>query len=374
MSAARTAKSHAFTLVELLVVIAIIGVLVSLLLPAVQAAREAARRSQCLNHLKQQGLGALTFETTHKMFPGAGWAPWTVGDADRGVGRDQPGSWIYQLLPYVEQQNVYDLPRDGDPDNYRTPQQLAGAKQLQETPVSIFNCPTRRAARLYPWFGGVPSVFRPVNSDFAPEKAHSCYAANAGDAFPDQLDNGGPGGTYFFFESAECNFPAGQFSLVLPPRPTGNSYGNSVDQLFCWPSIETQSGVTFLGAEITIAMITDGTSNTMLYGEKYVEPDKYELGSDPGDNQCMYSGWDWDVNRWGGGSRFDPTINPELIAIPSQDQLRYPNFGAWGSSHPGVYNAVYCDGSVTSISFDADPAVLANVCNRFDGQAQTQLD
>src|SRR5262245_26140759 len=99
----------AFTLVELLVVIAIIGVLVALLLPAVQAAREAARRMQCQNHLKQIGLA---FHNHHDVFghlPTGGWGWGWVGDPDSGPGIRQPGGWCFNILPYVEGKNIYDI-------------------------------------------------------------------------------------------------------------------------------------------------------------------------------------------------------------------------------------------------------------------------
>src|SRR4051794_21033067 len=138
---------RAFTLVELLVVIAIIGVLVALLLPAIQSAREAARRSQCANNLKQIGLACLNHVDTHKYFPSGGWGyDWTA-DPNRGFGLDQPGSWIYNILDFVEETPLRNL---GKGLATTSPGFQSASTTLHQTPIAIFNCPSRRSARIYP--------------------------------------------------------------------------------------------------------------------------------------------------------------------------------------------------------------------------------
>src|SRR5262245_15209869 len=103
----RAAGRPAFTLIELLVVIAFIPILIGLLLPAVQAVREAAARIECANNLKQISLGILNHEASWKRYPTGGWGWGWVGDPDRGNDFRQPGGWVFNLLPYVEQDNLH---------------------------------------------------------------------------------------------------------------------------------------------------------------------------------------------------------------------------------------------------------------------------
>ncbi len=131
-----------FTLVELLVVITIIGILIALLLPAVQAAREAARRVQCSNHLKQISLACLNHEEIHGFLPTGGWPVLFAGEPTRGFDRRQPGGWLYNILPYMEQVALHDLGADGDRQKMCV---------CVSTPLATFHCPSRRPAIVYPF-------------------------------------------------------------------------------------------------------------------------------------------------------------------------------------------------------------------------------
>jgi len=236
----RTLRRPGLSLVELLIVIGIIGLLLQLVLPAVLMAREAARRTSCTNNLRQLGLASQMHHDGHGHFPTGGWMPWAVGDPLRGFGDDQPGGWIYNLLPYLEESGIHSIPDDGDADRI-TSRQRAAAGGMVRIPIQIFQCPTRRPARAYPFFLD-ENDWGVINADRQDSVARSDYAANGGHEFDDDFP--------YFADVSEFD----------------NSRYSSIDANVRWASTRRMSGIVFMRSRIRARSVTDGLTNTYLYG------------------------------------------------------------------------------------------------------------
>ncbi len=336
------ASKKGFTLVELLVVIAIIGVLVALLLPAVQAAREAARRSQCINNIKQMTLGGYNYLGTHGSFPSGGWGYAWTGDPDRGTGRSQPGSWFYQLLPYIEQQALHDIGRgmgDGTPDNAKG---LALLRMIQ-TPISAYNCPTKR-----PLVGQQAASGYTMRNSAAPGPGGNSRSGTV-------VDKG-----YGFFRG-DYAINGGTINTHWSSGPATYADGDAALKNNTFMPLDSGVGLCFQASQVKDKDIEDGLSNTFMVGEKYLDPALYlnDVGTDLGDDQPVLAGDDYDQVRFGGCGTDLPM--PDTFGV-----MRTRNFGG---AHPGVFTMGMCDGSVHSVSFDIDARIWIHQCNRKDGKA-----
>ena len=322
----------AFTLVELLVVIAIIGVLVALLLPAVQAAREAARRTKCTNNLRQIALAAMNHEGAHGHYPTGGWGWFWAGDPDRGFGDKQPGGWMFNVMPFLESSNAYNLGADGQPDVI-TEQQKVGTLKMIQTPQPALNCPTRRigGGESGP-FNGSTIAFNSLTPDTSEFVARGDYAFNCGDQ-PQNEMNAGPSNY-----TSLASYQWGWDNTGNPLR-TNN---------------EIMTGISFQRSLIEIAHVTDGTSTTYMIGEKYLDPLHYDTGTSGADNETWCTGFNNDNYRTGS----EP---------PLQDRPGVVGARRFGSAHSSVWQMAFCDGHVESMDYDIDEFVHRAASNRQDG-------
>jgi len=216
MMTSRTLRRESgFTLVELLVVIAIVGVLVALLLPAIQAAREAARRNECMNNLKQVGVAVQSCYDIQRTFP-----------AGRDGGDDFSTSWAFRLLPFMEELNIFKSRAPKSPS--RAPENATAMR----TPVPGYYCPTRRQ----------PAADR----DFAPKAdAQKVPAAAAG-------------GDY----AANAGADSAPYGQADGPIPSVN------------PEV---AGPNFTRSRIAARHVTDGLSKTMAVGERHLPPPRDDV-------------------------------------------------------------------------------------------------
>lgn len=317
-----------FTLVELLVVIAIIGILVALLLPAVQAAREAARRTQCKNNLRQIGLAWLNHEDSIGHLPSSGWGWRWVGDPDRGYGPDQPGGWIYNALPFMEETQLHDLG-----------QGLSGQAKEQQlliansTPIESFNCPSRRQSIAYPL----------TRNTFLANNLTICTVANGcSTSRADYVANSG---------SMNAGEEAGPGSIAA--AATHNWLSDNYEY----------NGLTHQRSQVTIGKIADGTTKTIMVGEKYLTPDHYDNGVNGSDDQSMFGGHDRDFNR------FTVDADTRSVATPLQDRPGLTGAGyrwRFGSAHPAGAHVTYADGSVHQIEYGIDELIWMKMGGRND--------
>ncbi|QDU73747.1 Type II secretion system protein G precursor [Bremerella volcania] len=282
-----TAWNHqrAFTLVELLVVIAIIGVLIALLLPAVQQAREAARRMQCSNNLKQIGLALhMHHDTYSELVPGIVSGDWGNGGS---VHNKDGWLWSAMILPYMEQQSLYDLAGIGQgawPDD--TAQTLAACK----TELGMYSCPSATG----------PTQLQKFGSE---EIAASNYAA------------------VFHHADEKCHVGTGPFPQFVRNRPTWST------------PISTVNGSPF-PVKGNFGAMTDGTSNQAAVGEKC-----HQLGnSTPG------------ATVWAAIQISDDRGKIRNLLLTGRRPLNSGHGDASNSNHPGGGLFLFYDGSVRFIA------------------------
>jgi prepilin-type processing-associated H-X9-DG protein len=341
----------------------------------------------------------IAHHSAKQFYPSAGWGYLWQGDPDRGTGREQPGSWAYSLLPYADQDQIWKMGTDGEPSVITHPPSAAsattGAYQTNmaamaaQIPLAFFICPSRRQSNLYacPMLDGSSQNHSSYNSDAIPSTgaARSDYAAN--------------GGTNPLFTKSGNLVREPFITWGTGPGPTpdvlgGGSTGYYTSRWFTKAQMGTPTdmdmdalhfnGICAQRTEIRQDDVVDGTSQTYMVGEKYVNPQHYLDGLDQSDCYTLLTGTDVDMVCFAGAVLTSETPDSTVRSAGSQTPLRgpmkdqmlrnAPNGGLnailhnWGSAHPGAFNVAMCDGAVRQINYVIDPSIHDLLANRNDRQ------
>jgi prepilin-type N-terminal cleavage/methylation domain-containing protein/prepilin-type processing-associated H-X9-DG protein len=346
-----------FTLVELLVVIAIIGILIALLLPAVQAAREAARRTQCLNNLKQLGLAAHNYHSAKKSFP--------LGMEMNGAVAPNPSlsttkaTFFVRLLPYCENTVLYSQWDFNNPANNVTND---ASTSRAATQIPNFLCPT----------------------DQFKENPFRLFGSPA--AFPSQNDHGGAPG-FYSPTSYAGNYGQGSFNLrnsQFPIKPNGVFFLTGPDPQLKMPggSLHTLCDNHFSLAPVKGSSITDGTSHTLMMGEKYHVDEFFDSWTSSQSGLKMYQASAW---GWSGGTKGNAHVFCSSIAGINNSVKKWTSstndiaaqdyrFNAWGSGHAGGANFTMADGSSRFISETLNTLTLDRLSTRAGSETTGDID